>query len=145
MIPDLIDIGSVWRALPPGLHDASLDEVELVFVTNDHRRLLFEGLASGCRALRDAGCSTAFLDGSYVTEKQDPGDFDACWDPAGVDPTLLDPVLLDFSNGRRNQKQKYRGEFVPSSARADAMRTFVDYFQVDKVSGNRKGLIVIRL
>jgi hypothetical protein len=118
MIPDLIDIGSVWRALPPGLHDASLDEVELVFVTND---------------------------GSYVTEKQDPGDFDACWDPAGVDPTLLDPVLLDFSNGRRNQKQKYRGEFFPSSARADAMRTFVDYFQVDKVSGNRKGLIVIRL
>jgi len=145
MIPELIDIGSIWKALPPGLHDASLDEVELVFVTDAHRRKLFEGLKSGCAALKKAGCITVYLDGSYVTEKTDPGDFDACWDPTGVDPALLDSVLLDFANRRQNQKLKYQGEFFPSTWLADGARTFVDYFQIDKDSGSKKGLLVIRL
>jgi hypothetical protein len=145
MIPELVDIGSLWRTLPPGLHEASLDEVELVFVTDDYRRGLFDGLKSACSDLRSAGCTVLYLDGSYVTEKPNPGDFDACWDPTGVNPTLLDPVFLDFTDQRKGQKQKYGGEFFPASWLADGTCTFVDYFQVDKETGSRKGLLVVRL
>jgi hypothetical protein len=51
--------------------------------------------------LKAAGCRTIYIDGSFVTSKQKPGDFDACWEDNGVDikylesiaPTLLLPFL----------------------------------------------------
>lgn len=95
--------------------------------------------------MKIAGCSIVYLDGGYITEKLSPGDFDVCWDPTGVDPIKLDPVLLDFSNMRNNQKMKYGGEFFPSSAKADGSRIFIDFFQTDRESGNKKGIIRIRL
>jgi ribosome-binding protein aMBF1 (putative translation factor) len=55
------------------------------------RRLaLLSGLKAGLDALRAAGCRRAYLDGSFVTAKEahfgtPPGDFDACWETAGVD------------------------------------------------------------
>ena len=75
----------------------------------------FRGLMAGLQNLRAAGCVRAFLDGSYMTAKPRPGDFDACWDPGGVDPTLLDPVLLTFDNHRAAQKARSKGEFFPST------------------------------
>ena len=95
--------------------------------------------------MKSAGCVVVYLDGSYVTEKRAPGDFDVCWDPEGVDPAKLDPVLLDFDDRRRNQKRKYGGEFFPSSAKADGSRTFVDFFRTDRDTGKEKGIIRIRL
>ena len=60
-------------------------------------------------SLKDAGCKTVYVDGSFVTGKERPGDFDACWEEEGVDPTILDPVLLTFDAGRATQKAKYMG------------------------------------
>ena len=145
MIPALVDIGAPWEVLPPGLHQASLDEVEATFGDDAHRKHLGDSLRKGCEALRLAGCSVVYVDGSYVTAKPGPGDFDVCWEPAGVDLTRLDPVLKDFSNNRRNQKLKYGGEFFPSVALADGTRSFLEYFQVEKTTGLAKGLILIRL
>ena len=145
MIPASIDAGAPWRVLPPGIHEASLDEVESVFGSDAHRRHLCDGLRRGCQALHLAGCQCVYLDGSYVTEKPKPNDFDACWDPTGVDLTRLDPVLMDFSHGRRNQKAKYAGEFFPSVALADGTRTLLEFFQVEKITGLEKGVIRIRL
>jgi hypothetical protein len=121
-----------------------MEEIERRFATSDVRRDLFEGFKRGVEALRRAGCKMVFLNGSYVTEKERPGDFDACWDPLGVDPGKLDPVLLDFSDNRRRQKMKYGGEFFPSSATADGTRTFVEFFQTDKHTGKPKGIIRVR-
>jgi hypothetical protein len=145
MIPDLIDIGAPWKVLPPGVHDATLADVKLHFATNEKRRNLYDGLLRGCKTLKSAGCTVIYLDGSYVTDKPVPGDFDICWDPVGVDPFKLDPVLLDFDNLRRNQKLKYRGEFFPSSAKADGTHIFVDFFRTDRDTGKEKGVIRIRL
>jgi len=145
MIPEVVDINGVWNVLPPGIHDASLREIEGRFATNEKRRLLFEGFRRGVGSLRDAGCRMVFLDGSFVSDKPNPDDFDACWDPTGVDDRRVDPVLLDFSDGRRRQKLKYGGEFFPSSARADGSRTFVEFFQTDRDTGSEKGIIRIRL
>lgn len=145
MIPPLVSIDSTWKVLPPGIHEATLLDVKQSFATNAKRKTLYEGFVKGCEALKFAGCSIVYLDGSYITEKQSPGDFDVCWDPTGVDPAKLDPVLLDFSNMRKNQKMKYGGEFFPSSIKADGSRTFVDFFQIDKESGKEKGIIRIQL
>lgn len=148
MIPKTIDINGIWDALPPGIHDATLEEVEKRFATTIHRQILFDKFKKGVESLRSVGCKTIYLDGSYVTDKTVPGDFDACWDPTGVNFVELkkkDPVLLDFSNMRQNQKQKYGGEFFLSSAKADATKIFLDYFQEDKASGKPKGIIRIKL
>lgn len=145
MIPDFEDIGAAWEVLKPGIYDATLGEIKDRFTANEKRRVLYEGLLKGCDALKSAGCSIVYLDGSFITAKPLPNDFDACWDPSGVDPVKIDPVLLDFNDRRKKQKQKFGGEFFPSSAKADGFRTFVDYFRNDKDTGKEKGIIRILL
>jgi hypothetical protein len=128
------------------VHQASLDEVEAAFATNFWRRELFGGLVGASKRLRRAGCLTILLDGSYVTGKPRPGDFDACWDPSGVDGRKLDPVFLEFRNGRAAQKAAFMGEFFPSSMICtDVGRTFVDFFQIDRFTGKKKGIVSIPL
>ena len=137
---------SPWTLLPPGVHQATLIEVETAFATNARRREIFNGLLDALERLRLAGCPTAYLDGSFVSGKPNPGDFDGCWDPNGVDPTKLDPVFLDFDNGRSNQKSAFKGEFFPSSMTcSDIGASFVEFFQRDRFTGSQKGIISISL
>jgi len=83
---------------------------------------------------------------SFVTDKPIPEDFDACWDPQGVDRSKLDPVFSQFSNKRAAQKQKFGGEFFLSTTRADAQgRTFIDFFQIEKYTVESKGIVLINL
>ncbi len=145
MIPSFIDIGGPWNVLPPGIHDATLDEVEDRFTGSDHRKLLFSGLKRGIDNLIRAGCKEILLNGSFVTEKPVPGDYDLCWHPDGVDYTKLDPVFLDFSNKREKQKNSYKGEYFPASSLADGAFSFCDFFQIDRDTGKAKGIIRIRL
>jgi hypothetical protein len=96
-------------------------------------------------ALRRAGCRTVYIDGSFVAAKGRPNDFDGCWAVAGVDPDLLDPVLLDFSNGRAAQKAKYGGELFPAEApEGISGRVFVDFFCHD-AEGRPRGILQISL
>jgi hypothetical protein len=145
MIPAFVDIGSLWEVLPPGVHDATMDEINERFAYNKRRQALFDGFRAGVRNLARAGCNEAYLDGSFVTNKPEPGDFDVCWDPAGVDPSRLDPTLLDFSDRRKAQKEKYGGEFFPSTVNAGGRVSFLDFFQVDKYSGKTKGIVRVLL
>ncbi|GEN29621.1 hypothetical protein HVA01_32670 [Halovibrio variabilis] len=116
-----------------------------MFATNAIRRQLFDGLLSAFTALRDAGCRTIYLDGSYVTAKPHPGDYDVCWDPTGVIHEKIDPVFLDFSNKRKNQKLKYGGEFFPFGFQAAPGKTFLEFFQNDRFTGHSKGILSIDL
>lgn len=84
--------------------------------------------------------------GSFVTAKEDPADFDACWDADGVDLDRLDPVFSDFSDDRRAQKERFGGELFPADAPADHVGTpFIDFFQRNRASDQRKGIIEIDL
>lgn len=95
---------------------------------------------------RAAGCRRSYIDGSFVTAKEAPGDFDGCWEVAGVDPDLLDPVLLNFANRRAAQKAKYGGELFPAEGSADPFGTrFLDFFQRDKDTADPKGIVGIDL
>ena len=147
MIPSLIPLSeSPWAVLPPGVHPADAGEVEAAFATNGWRRRLFGGLIDALGRPRIAGCRTVFLGGSYVTGKPRPTDYDACWDPLGVDDSKLDPVFLEFGNGRAAQKAALKGEFFPSSMICtDVGQTFVDFLQLDRFTGKKKGIISISL
>lgn len=142
MIPTFDDAGN----LPPGIHDASWDDIVMRYATNTRRRELLGGLFEALGSLKRGGCRTAYLDGSFVTAKELPGDFDACWEIAGVDSNRLDRELLDFRNRRAAQKARYGGELFPAEFAAEpAGTTFLDYFQRDRNTGQPKGIIAIDL
>ncbi len=142
MIPEFSRAGG----LPAGIHWATLQEIESRFGFSHRRTRLLAGLKSALAALHAAGCRRVYLDGSFVTVKNDPGDYDACWDFEGVDLESLDPVFLDFSNSRMAQKQKYLGEFFPAQMpEGTTGRLFLDFFQTDKESGKRKGIVGLNL
>ena len=132
--------------LPPGIHWATWGEIVERFGSSPWRQQLLAGLRRALENLRDAGCRIVYINGSFVTSRDAPGDFDACWDEQGVDPDALDPVLLTFDPGRATQKAKYLGELFPATALAATEGlSFLDFFQTDKDTGERKGIIAIDL
>ena len=142
MIPDFEPDGN----LPPGVHWTTWGELCNRFGTTPWRRRLLVGLRVGLENLRSAGCLTAYVDGSFVTTKPDPADFDACWDVTGVELQRLDPVLQMFAGGRAVQKAKYGGEFFPTAAEAgQGQGAFLEFFQIDKNTGARKGIVALDL
>jgi hypothetical protein len=142
MIPDFEENG----LLPAGIHWATLNEVKLRYAVNDHRRRLIGGMERAFFALVSAGCSIVYLDGSFVGSKDYPSDYDVCWEVVGVRARDLDPVFLDFANKRAAQKAKFLGEFFPAHIKAESkspFRTFLEFFQSDKETGAKKGIIGI--
>lgn len=84
------------------------------------------------------------LDGSFVSSKELPEDYDGLWSPDGVNSSHIDPVLLDFSNGRAAMKSKYFGELFPATALAAPGVPFLDFFMTDR-NGVPKGVVQIDL
>jgi hypothetical protein len=130
--------------LPPGVHQAPWGEIAPRFSGNGHRLRLIGGLLAALQNLAGAGCRSVLLDGSFVSEKELPEDYDGAWDTLGVQPTLLDPVLLDFSNGRAAMKSKYLGELFPATAAAAPGVLYRDFFMKDR-NGVPKGIVQIDL
>ena len=145
MLPDFDPQGN----LPPGIHVATWAEIVARFGGNARRRRLLDGLREALGVLRNTGCARVYLDGSFVSRKATPGDYDVAWEPAGVDVAMLlrlDPVFGIFDAGRAAQKAKYGGEFFPSSANETFTgRTFLDFFQTDKDTGALKGIVALDL
>jgi hypothetical protein len=130
--------------LPVGIHSAPWAELQQRFAYNAHRVRLMDGLLLALGVLVPAGCREVLLDGSFVTAKTFPGDYDATWSVVGVDVGRLDPVFFDFSNKRIAMKTKYLGEFWPAQWPAAPGRVFSEYFQEDK-NGVPKGIIEVDL
>jgi hypothetical protein len=132
--------------LPPGVHRATWEELAERFGANDHRRRLLQGLRAALLLLKAAGCRTVYVDGSFVTAKEAPGDFDACWDVTGVDEALVAPIFFDFSRRRAAQKVRFLGEFFPAQL-PEGMSglTFLEFFQTDRETGRPKGIIAVDL
>lgn len=142
MIPGFDPSGN----LPAGLHLATWSAFTARFGGTAHRQRLISGLRRALASLKGAGCLRAYIDGSFVTAKVVPGDYDACWDPGGVNAALLDPVLLNFDNQRLLQKIVFFGELFPSHWPANqGGQRFLEFFQSDKTTGSPKGIILLNL
>jgi hypothetical protein len=142
MIPDL---DPQTGNLPPGEHRATWHELVRRFGSTSQRQRLLDGLLVALQLLHVVGCKRVWIDGSFVTAKEVPGDFDGCWDAVGVDFDRLDERLLTFDAGRVTQKAAFGGELFLADAAADPKGTvFKEFFQADR-NGHRKGIVVIHL
>lgn len=140
MLPPFDDAGN----LPAGIYWPTWDEFAERFGTTQRRLDLIKGLREALLILQAAGCSLVYIDGSFVTIKEMPGDFDGCWDPAGVDVEKVAPVLLEFSKSRKAQKDRFGGELLTTEHLGIAGRTILEFFQEDR-AGNAKGIVAFRL
>jgi hypothetical protein len=102
------------------------------------------GESAAHRLLKAAGCGRLWLNGSFVTAKEGPADFDACWDPDGVDLDALDPIFLDFRNGRAAQKRRFGGELLANVTEAGSGLSFSEFFRNERDTG-RKGIVVLTI
>jgi len=97
-------------------------------------------------SLRGDSCQRDYIDGSFVTAKDEPADFDACWEPSNVVPRLLDATLVEFSDRRRAQKARFGGElFLANIPVGPGLADFLEYFQHDPNTGQPKGILAINL
>ena len=76
MIPDFDELGN----LTPGIHVATWDEIVQRFGWTSRRRELLAGLNVALELLREAGCRRVLVNGSFVTDKDEPGDIDVALD-----------------------------------------------------------------
>lgn len=103
-------------------------------------------LGDAIALLTRAGCARFFLDGSFVTAKEHPKDYEVLWDSTTVDVAQLDPVFLDFTHERAAQKHRFLGEFFPADAtEVSTGKPFLEFFQTDKLTGEPKGIVEIML
>ena len=138
----------IWTfmSLQPGVHLFTLKQIEKKFCFNEHRKSLFKGLKRTVKNLKSAGVVDIHIDGSFVEDKEFPNDIDGCWlanDSLKTDK--IDPVLLDFTSGRKKMKKKYGVDFFLANMIESASgKPFVEFFQTDR-DGKPKGIIKIKL
>jgi hypothetical protein len=148
MLPPFDDEG----LLPPGEHEADWEEFSERFGWNERRRSLLLGLGQVIQILKEADCQRIWIDGSFVTTKEEPGDFDACHDRAKMsvlkayDWYPFQPIV------RREQKAKFGGEIFACDAIAhideeDPAKklTYREFFQMRKDTNKSKGIVVLYL
>lgn len=143
MIPDFDSSGN----LPEGIHFATMDQLIERFGYNPKRAWLIDGLKLLIASLEYANCSLIYIDGSFVTSKEIPGDYDLCWSLVGVAENNIDKSLINFTPaGRARMKEKYRGDIFPAELpEGGSGKLFVDFFQSDKNTGEKKGIVAIEL
>ncbi len=118
------------------------------FNSNPHRGYLLGGLRAGLESLKNAGCSTVWIDGGFITSKDQPGDIDVLYDDTGLDwddLERIEPVLLEFDNARAAQKRKFGCEFFVATWEATLNgEPFLWFFQQGR-DGKPKGILKLKL
>ena len=138
--------------LPPGIYEITIEEIEKHYSFSPKRKELIKGLKEMLKALKDIGCKKFYLDGSFVTNKLEPGDFDACWEThPDIEWDKLEkkyPELKIFDPPRLEQKTRYFGEAFISNFAAEFYKgnkiLYLDFFQLDKIR-RPKGILLIKL
>lgn len=124
MLPEFDERGQ----LAPGVRLLGWSESTAAFGRSRKRRELIEGMHLALLNLKRAGCLAACIDGSFVTQRPGPSDYDGCWEASNVDTPPVDPVLFDHSHGRQLQKMVHGGEMLPEDPDPDG-RSAPEYFQ----------------
>lgn len=131
--------------LPKGEYQLALEEVETIFGKNsEQRKKLMQGLFNATENLARAGVRKIWINGSFVTSKEEPNDIDGCWEyHSEVSLEKLDPVFLMES--RLPMKEKYGLEFFPSSVIEGASGLpFPQFFQINR-ERESKGIVFVYL
>jgi len=139
-IPDLNAEG----LLPVGIHQATLIEVKEIFGDSSERRMfLMKSLIIALSNLYMAGAVNVWIDGSFVTVKEIPGDIDVCWEyHPNIDFKILDPIFL---KSQEEIKKNYGLHVFPTGVFVG--EDWVSFFQRVKrpVTARFKGILFVKL
>jgi hypothetical protein len=146
-IPKFRDDG--W--LPEGHHPAQWEEVIAVFggQPGSRRAQILSKLLSWRDEARQRGISgRLILDGSFISAKETPGDFDALL----IYDEHVEAILAQDAEARAlldHDRCKEKGfdlfVFSAAAARKFPEWTHLDMFDRDKVTGRRKGVLEVIL
>lgn len=142
MLPEHDDSGF----LPVGVHAATWSEFEAHFAGTARRRALLALVRPALAHFAKAGARLAYVGGSFVTLKPQPGDVDVVIAVEGLDASRVHPTLLDLSpSGRIVQKAMFGAEFFPDLLVEDESGLpFVAFFQQSR-DGRRVGIVALDL
>lgn len=146
-IPPLTDDG----LLPPGVHDCTLEEVQEVFgrfQRSDRRLRLTSQLGDYADLTRRAGIgSHLYLDGSFVTAKEEPGDVDLLLvlrDDVNLDGPL--PPIQYNARSRKFVRKHYEFDVFFGFEGDESTEMALQLFrQVKHRPGAEKGVLRVRL
>lgn len=130
--------------LPQGIHTTTWENFQKEFGFTPCRKELLKGLHKVFFLLTECGCEALYIDGSMVTDKPEPDDWDACFKGSKeaierLKQTDPDLVLDDFAK-RERQKAKYGGELYPADVYAEKDSNYIEFFQHVKGSKRKKAL-----
>jgi hypothetical protein len=96
--------------MPPGIHRATWEQLRKIFGTNALRKSHIQRLEEICTTLARAGCAAIYLGGSMISAKMQPFDFDACWQPEGVDINLLKEEAPELFQAYGARSMRFGGD-----------------------------------
>lgn len=132
-----------------GTHLISWAEFVEEFGYTSHRKQLIEGLKMALNILKKYGCERVYIDGSFVTKKLVPGDWDGCYVCIGMNESKMrkeEPVFHNMAPPRQKQKDRFKGEMMPSDLIVGPNdQTILDYFKFDNRENIEKGIIELSL
>jgi hypothetical protein len=125
------------KNLVPGEHVMQWDDFVQEFGYTNHRKQLIVGMCKALNALKICGCEIVYIDGSFVTQKLVPKDWDGCYDEEGLDREKLQKLYPQFYHlvpPRESQKVIFKGEILPKSLEIKVSfseKTMLDCFKQD--------------
>lgn len=135
------------RNLEPSVHYMTLDELTKEFGFSERRKELIHCISEVANILKDVGCSTLYVDGSFASLKLEPNDWDGCYECCGDANTFLQKILDKEPSllYRDKQQEKYQCDLFPSwFTETGCGKTFLEFFQQTR-DGEPKGIIAIKL
>ena len=132
-----------------GIHLVTWDELVKEYGFNQRRLDLLNGLSNLIEDLKTCGCTILYIDGSFVTKKRNPGDYDACWREYDENHCLIKPgisfrILLEGT--KEEQRLKYGGDIRAAFTFADYNdNSYLEFFQRDKGDKSKKGILQLNI
>jgi len=144
LIPNFLPNGF----LPEGIHEATFAEVQQKLGFSRKREQLLNKMKYLIEICQLMGCDVIYLDGSFVSAKIAPNDYDACWDCTKNKKQVMSKVCESYLNAdSETQKDFFGGEIYPAFAKAPLNEdiSILTYFQRVQFCNEHKGIIKIRL
>lgn len=135
--------------LPPGVYETELEELKEKMGWSRKRRELLEGLEEALELMASCGVTRAYLDRSFVTDKDRPNDIDGCYDlaeeVAAEDLRRLAPVFPPSLFNRAEAKRRFGVDFFPAATtELGSGQPFLRFFQTDW-EGRERGVLSVEL
>ena len=144
MIPEFDGQGN----LPPGIHVASIREIEdrfAIFNRSDRRLQLFQRLLELLAEIHSvAMVKRVLLAGSFITATPEPNDFDCL---LILDRQIIHQELRPFEYrvlSRKAARKAFGGDVVAVTEGSELEQSYLEFFQTDR-HGRRKGIVEVLL